>query len=91
VSGTRYLPVWVQRGIADKRVQYRVLPLADGLAATSDIPLTKADTARTDEVRLELTTHIAKPKSVVTPLKADDPFLGARASRPPPALAESGE
>lgn len=61
VTGVRYLPVYVQRGVLDGRIRYRVLPLVPGEKVQSDVPLTAADIARMKQISEELDAHLDRP------------------------------
>ncbi|MHB9023625.1 MAG: CapA family protein [Armatimonadota bacterium] len=67
VIGIRYLPVWVQKGVARGITQFRVIPVHPEIQPAIDLPLTTADRARMKQVWEELTAHVAKPAQGINP------------------------
>jgi poly-gamma-glutamate capsule biosynthesis protein CapA/YwtB (metallophosphatase superfamily) len=68
VTGVSYLPVYVQRSVAQSPVQYRILPVLPGLSPGSDVPLSLADNQRMDQVWEELGAMLYRPDENIKPL-----------------------
>jgi len=56
---TQYLPVYVLRGSAGGRVQYRVLPVSPDIAPESDLAIDATAQTRMKQISDELKTHLA--------------------------------
>jgi hypothetical protein len=72
VTGVSYLPVYVQRSVAQYPVRYRILPVLPGLSPGSDVPLSSADTQRMDQVWEELGAMLYRPDESIKPLDPAD-------------------
>jgi len=70
VRRVHYLPVMVQRRKTDDRFAFRVLPASPTLPAGSDLPLTKEEEARRQQVWQEMTTQLTRPAADIAPLEA---------------------
>lgn len=69
LARTQYLPVYVQRGNSNGRVQYRVLPVSPDLTPSSDIAISSEARKRMRQVEEELKAHLETVEAGVTLLK----------------------
>lgn len=72
VTGVSYLPVYVQRSVAQYPVRYRILPVLPGLDPGSDVPISLADNQRMDQVWEELGAMLYRPDENIKPLDPAD-------------------
>ncbi len=68
ITGVEYLPIYVERGEADGRVQYRVVPVVLGPAPVSDLTVTADIRARMDQVWEELHALLDRPEDHIQAL-----------------------
>ena len=68
IAGVEYLPIYVERGEVDGRVQYRVVPVVPGQAPVSDLTVTAETRARMDQVWEELHALLDRPEDYIQAL-----------------------
>jgi poly-gamma-glutamate synthesis protein (capsule biosynthesis protein) len=68
VTGISYLPVYVQHSTRSYPETYRVMPVLPGLEPTTDIPLTRRDKSRMDQIWKELNPWLYLPEDNIGPV-----------------------